>query len=174
MIDLSNPEHREALLDAHVEAGERVLILDVGDPVHRGALRWACETHQFPHYANVITKSALARVVPGDRLTAREIALIALSSPAKSAAIVRALLEGCGLFLLPVDDGVEIRYPAVRVDADDLSLDYIAWEKPTSHWSFQRMLAHAIVPALILRLLACTTREGALAALRGRYANAPR
>lgn len=92
-------------------------------------------------------------------------AVRALLHPSDSAAIVRALLEGCGLV-------VTLGHPFdVRLDDDAATADAHVMLVPGAVGVRIRAEDHQYrwferVPALILRLLACTDADGAIAALR--------
>ena len=140
------------------------MTLDITRPEHRDALRWAAETKaQAPsvvHYWSL-----------GDDLAGglRQVAIRALSSPEQSAALVRALLEGCG-----------VRVCGYGCDAGDVRVYRVPGYGPCGNHTFDRVGVWIVgdayplgplecgldVTALILRLLACTTHEEALAALR--------
>lgn len=142
------------------------------DEPHIAALRWAAtalrdEPAKAARLLEAIHgfKGLVTKLIPENE------AMLALSSPSSAAQLVRDLLGACGLFLLPVDEGVAIQYPAVRVDVDADSFDYIAWTAPKTPWHIQRMLPHEAIPALILALLDALAlpegrKEAALKALR--------
>lgn len=87
----------------------------------------------------------------------------ALSSPSHSAALVRALLEGCGVVLPHDGEGDE---PGSAGEADVRADDglLVVWVRLDGAW-VRRDRTMAQVPALILRLLDAN-RESAIAALR--------
>jgi hypothetical protein len=131
--------------------------LDLTRPEHRNALFNACALtpEERAHY--------LAHM--GDDNGPCVQFCRALSSASDSAAIVRALLEGCGVTTCALYDESCAR-PCVALGPYERT---IAWE----HWTTDGELPEVedyiyprFVPALILMLLACTTREEALAALR--------
>lgn len=123
------------------------MTLDLSKPEHREALRWACRL------VDAAPRSAFASYRPADPTyeeMLRMSAVLALSSPAESAAIVRAELERCGT-TATVRIVTAIEPPYLSVDDG----------------TYDNMISSYDVPALILRLLDATTREEALAALRG-------
>lgn len=125
------------------------MILDFTQPEHREVLAWACK--HYGHGSNDYVSDVVWRL--------RMACNAALNSPSDSAALVRALLERLlgavamcsvdsrkepvALLIVPCmkEPGTEIMAPIFTVPFDG-------------------------IPALVLRLLACTTREEALAALR--------
>lgn len=125
------------------------MVLDLKRPEHREALKWACSyALQDPRRA----EQYAAFPGPGDAADPLGIAACrAISSPSDSAALVRALLEGLGLALIRCSQEATGHQNVVIRLRDFLHTMVV----PMSG-----------VPALILRLLACTSKEEALAALR--------
>lgn len=140
----------------------KVAMLDLTNSEHREALRWACEfVSRRPIVADGLSQSALWPKALGLRGNAMR----ALSSPVESAALVRALLERCGVDVGPWDDDCA----HVNVDADTEPSEH-----PTTFgapcvaiWIHGERQASSDAPALILRLLDAKTREEALAAPGG-------
>lgn len=126
------------------------MTLDLSNAAHRDALREACLASP--------EERAGAMQMTGDAPFL--LACSALSSPEQSAAIVRALLEGCGVEL-PRDEPSAAGDADVRPDGDML----LIWVRLDGTW-VRRDRAMPGVPALILALLAYTDAAGALAALR--------
>jgi hypothetical protein len=126
--------------------------LDLTRPEHRKALRWACE---LPAARRAVRA---ARAAESLGASPRLDALRALSCPSDCAAIVRATLDGCGvvavdLYQTPaadrhvdlwhVDAGLCCQFPETRAETFPVL-----------------RVPMAGVPALILRLLACTECRG--------------
>lgn len=143
------------------------MTLDITRPDHREALRWACNWAAYdPAFLVRVIGSEDALENPDTRDNA--LAARALSSPSDSAAIVRAELERCGVSASVQRTG----QPALDWDA----LVWIWWtpeaEDGPAYLTFSckgdtKTLRYGYnVPALVLRLLVCTTKEGAIAALR--------
>lgn len=132
------------------------MTLDLTRPEHRDALRWACKAMQGGG-AGWVNVAADGNEGP-ERDAAR-----ALSSPSHSAALVRALLEGCGVVLPHDGEGDE---PGSAGEADVRADDglLVVWVRLDGAW-VRRDRTMAQVPALILRLLDAN-RESAIAALR--------
>jgi hypothetical protein len=84
----------------------------------------------------------------------------ALSSPEQSAAIVRALLEGCGVRLRVTTDRFFVQDEESGPFCEVWWIDVYDGSQEVAEIEPDR------IPALVLRLLACTDAAGALAALR--------
>jgi hypothetical protein len=111
---------------------EARVTLDLARPEHREALRWACGVNEPIDMSTVVT-------------ALQAWCMRAIHQPAASAAIVRALLEGCGATLYvdaihAGDDWWLDVYSNDRIDVDPIPDDRI--------------------PALVLALLACTECRG--------------
>lgn len=136
------------------------MTLDLTNEQHRGALRWACErARDLKAFAHLLAY--------GDAGTREQReAATALSSPSQSAALVRALLEGRGVV-------ATIGHPFdVRIDDSAAAADVHVMHASGAVGVRIREEDHQYrwfenLPALILRLLDATDRDGALAALRG-------
>jgi len=143
------------------------VILDLTRPEHRDCLGYACLSRLSPDYDHDGTKReaylARFRSRPDDAEARFALVLEAgrvFSSPSDSAAIVRALLEGCGVVVLNVHG----EGPLARGEKGG-----IGWAvQPKPALESIEIGAHLMprIPALILALLACTDAEGAIAALR--------
>lgn len=136
--------------------------LDLTRPEHREALKLACVL--LVRYPDSAVSFTMAAKVSAEVCQAPvgvvdlERALRALSSPSDSAAIVRALLEGCGVETHVHEHGDCGECTSdVQIAWDDEHVSVIA---PWNAWVVRDIYA------LVLRLLACTTREEALAALK--------
>jgi hypothetical protein len=124
-------------------------MLDLSNPNDHAALEWACTLHNEDpsRFAGLVSwHRAHVATNPGPRT----VALLALSSPTESAALLTALLDGkCDA--------------DVRVGLDGKMLI-------VAYWGRGLMPAHEVTkaPALILAILrlAPGDRDGALAALR--------
>jgi hypothetical protein len=128
------------------------VIIDLTRPEHREALAWACANwRDLERERDAIKRSVYCDI----NLTGEQcFAIRTLSSPSDSAAIVRALLERCGVSgCSTFMSRVEFRH------GNDMAYLDLA-DGPM----FDRCAAW--VPALILALLACTDAAGGLAALR--------
>lgn len=135
-----------------------VMTLDLAQPEHREALLLA-----YTALAGPLPFARQLYLAEGLRRAPSEIhrdALRALSSPSDCAAIVRALLEGCGV-ALPSDE------PSTSGDVDVCAEGntLLIWLRLDGTW-VRRDRNMADAPALILALLACTTEEEARAVLR--------
>jgi hypothetical protein len=131
---------------------EARVTLDLARPEHREALRWACGVNEPIDMSTVVT-------------ALQAWCMRAIHQPTESAAIVRALLQRCGISA----------HDKSSDDQEDDAIDvwsYVdgVWyqfpETRTETFSTARVLI-AKVPALILALLVCMDRDGALAALKG-------
>ena len=125
-------------------------MIDVREPECREALRWACGYAEQNGAADTAAHYAKTGRWPG-RTHEQRLASAALSSPEQSTAIVRALLE-------PVCPSIQVstscgpRGCFVELRGYNVCLDV--------------RIQPCHIPALILRLLACTTAAEALAALK--------
>jgi hypothetical protein len=126
------------------------MTLDLTRPDHREALRWACELN-----ARDAELAACWRPID-ERGWLKADALDAMQSPSNSAALVRALLEGCGVVI----DLEHHRGAQWRV------IYYLDGVRMWFAISYGNGDPVPGIPALILRLLACTDATGALAALK--------
>jgi hypothetical protein len=128
--------------------------LDLTRPEHREALRWAAEMY-VDDMARV--RAWLDNALPPGQCGKRTDYLRALSSPSESAAIVRALLEGCGV---EVDD---FKFIKTRLTLWECAGE-IYFEDPKRWGPDPRWPAASLrmrdVPALILALLDCTECRG--------------
>jgi hypothetical protein len=133
-------------------------MLDLSSLNDRAALEWACGLHSEDpsRFAGLVSwHRAHVATNPGPRT----VALLALSSPTESAALLRALLERCGVdsfrvgILSGSQTGVTIREEALLVGHE--RAPSVAVPQPN-------------IPPLVLALLrlAPGDRDGALAALR--------
>lgn len=141
-------------------------MIDLSKPEHRDALRLACVYMQrYPSapilFSLAFELSAEVCTVSVDVADAHA-SFAALSSPADSAAIVRALLERCGVKV--VEQGVnrgnpDFPYVSVddgsRYDNGDVAALYVSWAQDATARKLLRLLD-----------LAPGDRDGALAALR--------
>jgi hypothetical protein len=137
-----------------------VSTLDLSNPAHREALRWACSAKEQSAY--------------GGWSPLQYDALRALSSPEQSASIVRVLLEGCGVPADVEPRGIRPHGPHrlrgntyteehVQISVDWQAHGIVRADGCTwGTWDYDV----ADLPALILALLAAKNRDGAIAALR--------
>jgi hypothetical protein len=138
-----------------------VSTLDPSSPAHVEALRWACSawaTHPAECQRAVWLGRDATRAISQERLDA----VIALSSPALSASLLRALLERCGCSVGGALDDVQI--------APCVDLGLTVWMSIPGDWDELHVSA-ADISALILALLdipadAPDRRERAMAALK--------
>lgn len=136
------------------------MTIDLTNEQHREALRWACEQQlgdlKDDHVARVIAHTLETY---GDRgkNDPPAAALRALLDPSQSAAIVRALLEGCGVDVARIDPR------PMTCGRGDSVVHVVGWGADDERWCGVGM---PDVPALILRLLDAKDRDSALAALR--------
>jgi hypothetical protein len=143
--------------------------LDLTRPEHREALRSACGAVLLPGMPRDAAAQFAARANPASPVQA---AFAALSFPAESAAIVRALLEGLEIepcaFPYPGFEDMKCcrEKDHAPPHADCIGGDGFACANAEHHASDWRGKPKPIEPALILALLACTDRDGALAVLR--------
>jgi len=131
-------------------------VLDLKNPDHEAALRWACEIKAD------IDAGKIALVATGSRSgkTLKSEALDALSSPASAAELIRQLVERAG-------SGVEAE--CVRGIQWRIAY-YIGSEREWFAVNDADGKVLATIPALIIRLLALAPNAGAeavLQALRG-------
>jgi hypothetical protein len=125
---------------------EARVTLDLTRPEHREALRWACNQG--------IEHAAVRRHEDSDKGQA----LRALSSPSDSAAIVRALLEGCGVRILDFKETSSFAFASVESLGDGLRIETVHY--PAMGHIHGGAVERANVPALILTLLACAECRG--------------
>jgi hypothetical protein len=136
--------------------------LDLTRPEHRDALRWAASYRAL--YGDAGASTAEER--GGLSMDAWH----ALSSPSDSAAIVRALLEGCG-----VDVSLQ---PMGKESADPNKQAWLWWAEARAecpaYIAFRcmhdvkplRFVTMTELPGLVLALLACASVAAAISALR--------
>jgi hypothetical protein len=132
--------------------------LDLARPEHREALAWACANwNDLDCERDAIKRSVYCDI----NLTGEQcFAIRALSSPSASAAIVRALLEGCGVALEVTTDRFFVQ------DTADGPFREVWWIDVYEGSREVAEIESGHIPALILALLACTDRDGAIAALK--------
>jgi hypothetical protein len=139
--------------------------LDLNRPEHREELAEACAMRaNNPATADRMLATARGIASTGATPSPAFAAHVALSSPSACAVLVRAMLEGCGV------DAREFSDVDVEDDDDVVLVRCDAWRAIAGVYVMLPGANRAVhirnVPSLILALLACATREAALAALR--------
>lgn len=137
--------------------------LDLSNPAHVEALRWACRALLGPlPCAAGLYRSEAKRRAPSPAHTH---ALDVLATPTRAADLLRRLLERCGVEVEGFVHGWG-RKPVQVYDYGNDRIHYVEHNQPYAPDVFRTTWPHQW-PRIVLALLDATDRDAALAVLRG-------